>query len=286
MTLKRQLMSLSLQALTGTVALTMLSAHAQIKDGAPTSTLTAPGVLNTGPLNREIANAAGVPPPTPGAPALPGLNAPPPQPQPPQPPQNLAAQPPANGAPAAGAAPVQQTYKIKPLIIRGDSPPMGSSPMGVSNDLMPGMGRSMPGAGFPPGGQPGFPPGMESPGMFPPNGQNPGMPGLGGPGQGSQQTQNPFVPRVRPATPNPINSPAGMAPDAVPGGGLGVAVQQSGPRPVAAAPVHEKKRKVVKPHINLECTSPEIKTQGNFIGLIQNKYVYKFKDQYCFDIEP
>jgi hypothetical protein len=40
------------------------------------------------------------------------------------------------------------------------------------------------------------------------------------------------------------------------------------------------------PAINLACTTPEIKTQGVFLGKIQNRYVYKYKSQYCFDIEP
>jgi hypothetical protein len=40
------------------------------------------------------------------------------------------------------------------------------------------------------------------------------------------------------------------------------------------------------PTINLQCTTPDIKEQGVFVGKIQNRYVYKYKSQYCFDVKP
>jgi hypothetical protein len=127
--------------------------------------------------------------------------------------------------------------------------------------------------------------GMNPPGMHYQNGpqmrnQNPQM---GNPAMGMQApvtapaSKNPFAPAPAPsavpATPQPITpmQPAGPMPGGTP------------PAGTAAA---GKKDEVKAPSINLECTTPEIKNHGVFVGKIQNRYVYKYKDQYCFDIEP
>lgn len=61
------------------------------------------------------------------------------------------------------------------------------------------------------------------------------------------------------------------------------------PPPGKQLPEHAKKAKEPVedgPTINLQCTTPDIKEQGVFVGKIQNRYVYKYKSQYCFDVTP
>jgi hypothetical protein len=65
--------------------------------------------------------------------------------------------------------------------------------------------------------------------------------------------------------------------------------QPSMPSPGTPAQARAKKAKEPVedgPTINLQCTTPDIKEQGVFVGKIQNRYVYKYKSQYCFDVTP
>lgn len=106
-------------------------------------------------------------------------------------------------------------------------------------------------------------------------GQQPGfgtMPNQGGMPQATGPRNDPF-------------SPAGaMQPPAQPGMG-GMPQQAASPKKTAQL---KKAKESVEdgPSINLQCTTPEIKAQGVFVGKIQNRYVYKYKSQYCFDLEP
>jgi hypothetical protein len=89
------------------------------------------------------------------------------------------------------------------------------------------------------------------------------------PGMGSTSV-NPFAPAPVPVAIAPTPPPSVNAVPAL----------------ANAAQANGKKGQHSGSLINLDCSTPEIKQQGVFIGKIQNRYVYKYKSQYCFDLEP
>lgn len=110
----------------------------------------------------------------------------------------------------------------------------------------------------------------------------------------------PQMPRPAPAssaniTPNPVQkdpfapSPAPSALLETPAENPGVGQMRGRESALLAAAnktSNVKKTEPEGPSINLDCTTKEIKQQGALVGKIQNRYVYKYKSQYCFDLEP
>jgi len=90
------------------------------------------------------------------------------------------------------------------------------------------------------------------------------------------------TPGMAPAGPHNPFAPAAAQPAAQ----LPVPVAPSPKAKKAAAAENAAKEVDEAPYINMQCTTPEIKTQGTFVGKIQNRYVYKYKSQYCFDVQP
>ena len=119
-----------------------------------------------------------------------------------------------------------------------------------------------------PGQMPGF---NGMPQLHGPMGMQPGPMGMRQPGsQAPSGPRDPFAPASAQPT-----APAAMT------------AQPPVVSPAAkAAAAKAKKDGPTAPSINLACTTPDIKAQGVFVGKIQNRYVYKYKSQYCFDIEP
>lgn len=152
-------------------------------------------------------------------------------------------------APAGGAAvPAQPEGRLRPRIILPDAGQTG----------IPGMSQL--------GGNPSMPTQMgmhQGPSMNMPQAMPPMPAAPTGP-------RDPFAPAsTQSAAPVPMSMPAPVV----------------SPAAKAAAAKAAKDAPTV-PSINLACTTPDIKTQGVFVGKIQNRYVYKYKSQYCFDIEP
>lgn len=137
--------------------------------------------------------------------------------------------------------------RLKPTVVN----PRQTSQDGQQMSSSQGMPGAPPGMAHMPSGMTAYP--MAAPGVAPP----PAIPA---------PAPNPFAPAGPVA---PMAAPTQMLPpgSATPG--------------VKTTPIHTK-----PPAINLACTTSEIKTQGVFLGKIQNRYVYKYKNQYCFDIEP
>lgn len=120
---------------------------------------------------------------------------------------------------------------------------------------------------------------------------NPGqMPGLNGMpslyGQGGIPPGQMNMPQHSPQAPTGPRDPFAPA-SAQPSATAAMPTQVPAISPAAkSAADRAKKGGPTAPSINLACTTPDIKVQGVFVGKIQNRYVYKYKSQYCFDIEP
>lgn len=162
------------------------------------------------------------------------------------------------GGPGTAAVSLQAEGRLKPRVVR----PADEGEGGAGLDgpaAYPGSSYVMPGPGPRPSRSPqahnfGYPRGMPAPGAPSPH----------------SASNNPF-------------SPPGAMPPPAPSLQHGV--------PPSAQPALPKKKKEADsaeevPAINLLCTTPDIKEQGVFIGKIQNRYVYKYKSQYCFDVTP
>jgi hypothetical protein len=171
---------------------------------------------------------------------------------------------PAPEAPATPAAPMQADGRLKPLIIRPVDP--NADPAKAPGMTMPGMMGQQ---------TPGMQGGSSSRQMQQHQRDNPGM-GMQSPAQAAPSgPRNPFAPASQPSA--PVQPPATSMQPTAPMSGTGAAPAKS---------ANGKKGELKGPSINLDCTTPEIKNQGVFVGKIQNRYVYKYKSQYCFDIEP
>lgn len=161
------------------------------------------------------------------------------------------------GAPGV-VAPAVGDGRLKPRVIHPANP-MDENVDAHGNVSAPGT----------PYGAPGMPRQPRSPqtGNFGPRG---GMPGSG-PAPSAGPSSNPFSPAGAMQPPPPQQAAPSLPP---PG--------------ASSQPRAKKVKEPVEegPTINLKCTTPDIKEQGVFVGKIQDRYIYKYKSQYCFDVTP